>query len=452
MKWAALALLLLMVPALAAWLRTNPNLAVVLWGGLTFLPFVLTPWHMLMATYSMPFWSGYVKGWEVTALDALALAILFGTRNRWRGMVLVVPFALYFLAVLVAVMQARFGTIAFGYPVQLIRVALVFLAVAQVARMDRGERALVTGLILGLTVQALYALWARAGGALQTGGSMGHQNLLGFASHMAVMPAFAMLLAGRYTKTALLGVVSGLVVVALTASRGTIIISGFGMVLVLVLSLGLRFSGRKAIVAMGGVAALAVGSYFAFESLNRRFAVQGQMALFEEDAQRPAFEKAAYLMIENRPFGVGPNHYVFVANTEGYSARAGVDWSTGNRSANVHNAFLLVWVETGLLGLITLIALLGSAIWHAFSKAMKWRRRPEADMFIATGVAIVCISIHSFVEWVLVMYSAQYLIACTLGMIAGMSMRLRASSKQPAARPVMAPLLVAGKNAPLVTS
>lgn len=451
MKWAALALLLLMVPALAAWLRTNPKQAVILWGGLTFLPFVLTPWHMMMAMYSMPLWGGFVKGWEVTVLDALALAIILGTRNSWRGMVLVVPFALYFLAVLVAVMQARFGNIALGYPVQLFRVGLVFLAAAQVVRMDKGERALVTGLVLGLMVQALYALGARAGGALQTGGSLGHQNLLGFVSHMAVMPAFAMLLAGRYKKTALVGVVSGLIVVALTASRGTIVISGFGMMLVLILSLVLRFSGRKAMVAVGGIAALAVGSFFALESLERRFAVQGQMALFEEDSQRVAFEKAAFLMIESKPLGVGPNHYVFVANTEGYSIQAGVNWSASNRAAIVHNAFLLVWVETGLFGLITLICVLGSAIWYAFSMAIRSRRRPEADMFVATGVAMVCITIHSFVEWMLVIYPAQYLVACMLGIISGLCMRVRAPKSKKAARPFMTPPLSHGRIASLGT-
>lgn len=430
MKWLALGLLLMMVPALAAWLRTNPRQAAVLWGALTFLPFVLTPWHMTMATYSMPFWGGFVKGWEFTVLDAIALAVLFGTRSKWRGMVLAVPFALYLFAVLVAIYQARFGNIAFGYPIQLVRVGLVFLAVAQVARMDGGEKALVTGLVVGLTVQAIYAIGARASGALQTGGSLGHQNLLGFVSHMAVMPAFAMLLAGRYKKTALLGVVSGLIVVALTASRATIVVSGVGMILVLILSLSLRFTPRKAMVAVGGLVALTVGSIFAYQSLERRFAVQGKMALFEEDSQRPAFEKAAFMMIESHPLGVGPNHYVFVANTEGYSARAGVNWSTGNRSANVHNAFLLVWVETGLLGLITLIGLLGAGIWYAFSNAIKTRRKPEADMFIAIGVALICISIHSLVEWVLVVYPAQYLFGGMFGIVAGLVMRVRSPTKQ----------------------
>jgi O-antigen ligase len=149
------------------------------------------------------------------------------------------------------------------------------------------------------------------------------------------------------------------------------------------------------------------------------------MELFEEDSQRIAFAKAAGLMIESKPLGVGPNHYVFIANTEGYSARAGVNWSTSNRSAIVHNAFLLVWAETGHLGLLTFVGLLGAAIWYAFSNAIRFRRDPEADMLIASGVAMMCIAIHSYVEWVLVLYPAQYLFASTLGMIAASRMRVR---------------------------
>jgi O-antigen ligase len=425
MKWAALALLIVLVPALGLWLRSQPKSAPFAWGLLTFLPFVLTPWHLLMAPYSTPLWGGFVKGWEITALDALALAILLGSRQQWRGMVLIVPFILYLLAVVIALPQARFGNLALSYPIQLFRVGLVFLAVAQVAQLKKGEQALLTGLVAGLVLQAVHALLARSGGALQTGGSLGHQNLLGFMSHMALMPAFAMLLAGRYKFTSLIGVLAGLIVVALTASRATILIAGFGLGLVLASSLVLRFSGRKALIAVAGLAAMAFATVAAFNSLERRFAAQGRMELFEEDSQRIAFAKAAGLMIESKPLGVGPNHYVFIANTEGYSARAGVNWSTSNRSAIVHNAFLLVWAETGHLGLLTFVGLLGAAIWYAFSNAIRFRRDPEADMLIASGVAMMCIAIHSYVEWVLVLYPAQYLFASTLGMIAASRMRVR---------------------------
>ncbi|URD61541.1 O-antigen ligase family protein [Sphingomonas sp. KRR8] len=423
MKWIALALLLVAIPAIAGWLRTRPTGAPIVWGLLTFLPFVITPWHLFAAPYSTPMWSGYVKGWEFTLLDAIALAILAGSPQRWRGLKLVGPFVLYLVAVLLAVFQARFTNLALSYAFQLLRVGLVLLAATQVMQNDRGERALITGLVLGLTVQAAYALVARAGGALQTGGSLGHQNLLGFASHMAIMPVFASLLAGRNTKIATLGVCSGLLAVALTASRATILISGTGMVTTLLISCFLRFNARKGAIALAGMIVLAGASWLAYESLQRRFQVH-DIALLEEDSQRIAFARAAGDIIRAKPLGVGPNFYNFIANTEGYNARAGVNWSTGNRSAQVHNSYLLALAETGYPGLVALVILLGSGIWLGCFLTWRFRSQPESELALGLLIALLCVCVHSFVEWMLLIYPVQYLLGTTLGMLAGLSMRL----------------------------
>ena len=427
MKWIALALFLIGAPILAAWLRTKPKQAPIIWGLLTFLPFVLGPWHLIVAPHSTPLWSGYVKGWEVSLLDAIAVGVIFGTRERWPKLILLIPFLAYLVAAILAVFQARFPNLALSYPIQLARVGLVFLAVARAVMQERGERAVLTGLILGLTLQAGYAIVARAGGALQTGGSLGHQNMLGFVSHMALMPAFAMLLSGRRQGVALLGVLAGVVVVILTASRATIVLAGFGLALTLLVSVALRFTGRKAMVAVFGVLLLAGSFPFARASLERRLSAQGSTFL-AEDNQRVAFEQAARDMMSSKPFGVGPNHYVFVANTEGYSARAGVNFAMGNRSANVHNSYLLVGAETGYPGLLAMVILLGCAIWYAFSNAIRYRRDPSADILVGVGCGLVAMSLHGLLEWMFVVYPTEYLFAGSLGLIAGIRGRLVATS------------------------
>lgn len=429
MKWAALALILLVGPALAAWLRTNPRQAPWAWAMLTFLPFVLGPWHLDVAPYATPMWSGYVKGWEVSLLDAVACGILFGTRGRRPKLILLLPFLAYLFAASLAVMQARFPALAFSYIVQLFRIFLVFLAAARVAQMEHGERALLTGLILGLTVQAGYAIWARANGALQTGGSLGHQNLLGFVSHMALMPAFAMFLAVRWPGRALLGVIAGLVVVALTASRATIGLAGVGLMLTLLLSLGLRFTGRKAAVGVAALVLVAVSLPLAQAALERRFQAQNSTFL-SEDTERQAFERAAKSIIAANPLGIGPNHYVFVANTEGYSSAAGVNWSYGNRSAHVHNTYLLVGAESGYLGLITLVLLLSAAIFYAFNTAFRFRRQPGAEVLVGVGAGLIAVVIHGFVEWMFVVYPTQYVFAASLGLITGMRSRFTARQQE----------------------
>lgn len=429
MKWIFLVVILILAPVVASWLKSKPRAAPVVWAMLGFLPFVIGPWHLSVAPYSTAGWPGYVKGWEVSLLDALAVGVIFGTRDRWPRMTLVLPFLAYIFAVLIAVYQAEFGKLAFSYVFQLVRVFLVFLAISRVTVTERGEKAVLTGLVLGLVVQAIYAIIARAGGALQTGGSLGHQNLLGFVSHLVLMPAFALFLAGKWQRVSIAGMLCGLIVVILTASRATIAFSAVGLGLTLLLSLAFHFTGRKAIFGAVSVLLLAASYPLAQASLNRRFEAN-HMAFFDEDKERDAFVRAARAMISDHPMGVGPNHYVVIANTEGYSARAGVNWNSGSRATNVHNSYILVTAETGYIGLFTMVLLLFSAVWYALSTAYRFRRRRGSQVLIGLACGIIAMSIHALYEWMFVIYPTQYILASSLGLIAGLRSRyIRASSQ-----------------------
>jgi hypothetical protein len=419
LKWIALALFMIAAVGLGLWLRGKPKQAPIAWGLLGFLPFVIGPWHLIVSPFATPSWSGYVKGWDYSLIDSVAIAVIVGTNGRWPKIVSALPLFAYTLAVAVGVYEARFGNLAASYLFQIIRVYLVFLAACRVSAMEQGHRAVLTGMVLGLFVQAVYALVARAGGALQTGGSLGHQNLLGFVSHLALMPAFAMFLANKWTKTAFLGLASGLIVVILTVSRATIAFSAVGLVLTLLLCLMLRFNARKAAVGAIGTLLLLVSIPFATAGLERRFQAQNT-SFFAEDLERVAFEKAAWAMIADSPLGVGPNHYVFIANTEGYSERAGVIWSSGSRSTNVHNSYLLVLAETGYLGLLTLSLVFASGLFYAFSSAVRFRKYVGSEVFIGLGCALISLILHSSYEWMLVIFPSQYLLAVVLGLISGM--------------------------------
>lgn len=439
MKWVALTFFVVLIPILAYWLKQRPRGAPIVWGALSFLPFVLGPWHLIVAPYSTPMWSGYVKGWEFSLLDSVALAVILGTTQiRWRYPSTFAPLLIYFLSAAVAVSQAKFGALALSYPIQLLRMIIVFVAVARVTQMERGERAVLAGLAAGIAVQALYATWARFGGALQTGGSLGHQNLLGFVSHMVIMPSFAAFLSGRWPRIGLVGLVAGIIAVILTVSRATIALSLIGLALTFVLCIALRPTGRKA--ALGALAVLAglASVPLAQAELQRRFEIKGG-SFFAEDLEREAFERAAKAMLSDKPMGVGPNHYVFVANTEGYSQRAGVVWNYGSRSTNVHNSYLLVAAETGYFGLIAMAFLLLSVIVVAFRTAWTFRKKPGAELLVGLGCGTVAIALHSSVEWMFVVYPTQYVFASSLGMIAGIRNRLL-SSRSAVILPTPAPL------------
>lgn len=414
--------MILAVPLIAAWLRSKPKEAPFIWGLIGFLPFVLGPWHLTVAPFSTPMWGGYVKGWEVSILDSVAIGTLLGSRGRWPLPVLFVPLVAYLGAVAISLFQAPYFNLALSYFIQLVRIFFVFVAVSRVVMDERGEKAVLAGLIVGVTVQAVYAIWARAGGALQTGGSLGHQNLLGFVSHMVLMPAFAVFLSGRWQRLSLLGMLAGLTVVTLTASRATIAFSAIGLALTLVMTVAVRFTGRKAMLGIVSIILLACSYPLVNSTLDRRFQSQGT-SFFGQDKEREAFKIAAHAMLDARPMGVGPNHYVYVANAEGYSARAGVAWRSESRSTNVHNSYLLVAVESGYPGLITLLVLIGSALWYAFSTAIRFRHRANTEILIGLGCGIFAMSLHGLYEWMFVVYPSQYLFATSLGLICGLRSR-----------------------------
>src|SRR5207248_9522813 len=87
-----------------------------------------------------------------------------------------------------------------------------------------------------------------------------------------------------------------------------------------------------------------------------------EAAKASSDAERASMKAAARMIIADHPFGVGANQYVVVANTGGYSERAGVAWNEDNRAAPVHDTYYLITAELGFIGLIGLLAMLGSFI------------------------------------------------------------------------------------------
>ena len=93
-------------------------------------------------------------------------------------------------------------------------------------------------------------------------------------------------------------------------------------------------------------------------------------------------------------------------------------------TAQVHNVYLLVAAETGYLGLFTFILLLLRPLTVAFLCGWRHRRDTRSDVLLGMGVALLCVYIHSFFEWFLILSTAQYMFALEIGMIAGLAMQL----------------------------
>lgn len=426
MKWIALLIFAALVPALLSWLRTNPRLAPRVWALMGFLPFVLAGWHLTVAPVYWAGWPGYVQGIDVSLLDAVALAVFLSRPRVSVKSPLLFGMAAYILAILLSMMFAEAKEAVFFYAWQMARVLLVAAAVARVSTDERGPSALIFGMVIGLCLQAGYTIEQRLSGTMQAGGMFGHQNLLGMVSHFAVFPALALVLADGKQRLPLLGVISGIIVVILGASRATLGLAGVGYVALLLLSIIRKPTSRKTMVVFLGLLTLAAATPLALASLSNRFEVA---PISDEYDERAAFEAAAKMVISDHPMGVGADQYVIVANTQGYSARAGVAWNSGSRSANVHNVYLLVQAETGYPGLIAFVFMMFAPIIFAFRTAWRVRKDPRGDLMLGLAVSLSIVAIHSFYEWIFVEYPTQYLFAIDVGIVIGLAKQMAKAKK-----------------------
>jgi O-antigen ligase len=422
MKWAVLAALLAAIIPLANWLRDHPREVPKAWMLVGLLPFMITKFHLYMAAISWPGWPGYAKGIEVSVLDILVVALYLGLPRSGRELPFRFSMACYFLAVLLSVSQATVPMAVFFYAWQLARMFLVYAVVTKACATDeRVIYAIIKGMGIGLCVNACDVVWQRFGlGIHQAGGFLGNQNLLGLLSHFAVFPWFALLLAGARGWQPVATPIAGLIVQVFTVSRATVGLGGIGYVALFFISAMRAWSARKAIIFMAALLIVAIAAPFIASSFEARFANE----VASNYDERAAFQKAATMIIDDHPFGIGANSYVVIANMDGYNTRAGVAAIVGSDSTNVHNLYYLAAAETGYLGLLTLVVMLLQPLIVAIRCAWRYRKDPRSDLLLGLAVALFVAYAHSYFEWVFITFQVQYMFAMNLGLIAGIAMQM----------------------------
>jgi O-antigen ligase len=417
MRFVGIILVLLSLPGFILWLKSEPRQRKWAYALVGSLPFTINAFNLDAALVDWAAWPGFAKGMVITLLDSLALAIIAVSRSPFKRLPLLWPFVAYLLA---AALSVAFSNLPMGssfYVVQLVRIMIVFVAVAAIIGERDGIRWLAIGLASGALVQALFALNESIGGALQASGTMGHQNLLGMMLHFVTLPLLGLMLGGERSKLIAAGVAAALLTVALGASRGSVAFVGIGLALTVGLSLVRRSTPRKWQIVGAGALVLTLVAPIVVNSFAERFAAKPlNEGVYDE---RAAFEAAAMAMWADHPMGVGANQYVVTANTQGYSAAAGVAWGWGSRSAHVHNLYLLTAAELGWLGLVALLVLFVSAVTRGLLFVFKHRRDPRGDFVLGATMAIAATALHGLYEWVFVTYQAQYVFAIALGIIAG---------------------------------
>lgn len=415
MRFVALALVLISLPAFIGFLRQNPHRRAWAFTALGVMLFLGDTLRIDGAIIAWPLWNGIARGVEISPIDSLMVALIM-TRRAAPGRL---PFwgviAFYGAALAMSLVPASVPMATLFVCWQFARMVLLFAAVGGECHRDDLRGGLLAGLSLGLLLQAGYVIQQKAHGMVQATGTMFHQNALGMMTELAVLPLLAALLGGDRRKLIIAGIVAGMIVIAGGGSRGAMSIAAGGVVVMMLLSLIRGVTPIKAKVVGLGLLALAIAAPLAMMTLKDRF---GSNSMTVQDDQRPAFERAATAMAADHPLGVGANLYVPTANTKGYADRAGVAWNFANRSAPVHNAYLLARAETGWAGEMALILLLVVPLLAGLRLAFKRRRGLRGEMALGAAVALGVNIVHNNFEFAVVTYNVLALLFINLSIIA----------------------------------
>ena len=321
MKWIFLAIAITAVIPLVGWLRNNSRETPKIWMVVGFLVIQHGPLHAYMAMISWAGkWPAYTYGAEISLLDLIVLGIFLSLPRRQHPLPFKFPIGFYFFAVILSVYQASVPEAALFYAWQLARIFFIYIVISTASAQDpRVSPALLKGMAFGLILGLCEALWERFGlGILRTHGGFSHENFFGVVSHFVVYPFFALLLAGERGWLAPVISLAGIIIAALTASRATFALAVFGYGVVFIASAMRGWNSRKTkVAAISFIAVLAVAP-LVVSSFQDRFQSGAVNAFFGTDEARVAMARAASMILADHPMGVGPNHFIVVANTGGY--------------------------------------------------------------------------------------------------------------------------------------
>lgn len=396
MRFVALALLLASIPLLIAMLRQSPRLRPWALAAVGLLLFLGDTVRVTALVYGWPYWAGIAKGIVLSPIDTISIALIVTRRSTPGPTPFWGVFAIYGATVLMSLIVSQNPMATLFYVSRLASVLLLFGALAGEFHRADSRKGLLSGVALGLILQAGMVVYQKGTGAVQATGFMYHQNILGMMAELGLMLLLTALLTGERRKLVIAGVLAAGFIVAGGGSRGAMALAAGGAAVLILLSLIRDVTPAKMKVLGIAMLGLAVATPVAIVTLKDRF---GNASILTQEDQRSKFEKAARMIAADHPLGVGANNYVSVANASGYAERAGAAWNFNNRSAPVHNAYLLARSETGWLGELAFILMLVWPAMRGFHFAFANRRGLAGDLALGSAVAISMVVIHNNFEF-----------------------------------------------------
>ncbi len=397
------------------WLERHPRWRLHLWALVGFLPFLargdlgIVPWDR----------PGDTNGIEVALIDWLALSLYLAHRGRTRPTPYRIALGLYLLAALIPITYAEWPLGAFAYVWKVCRMYLLYAAICRAGDDERVPAALLRGLAFGIVYESVWTIWQHFGlGIHRAPGTFVHENTLGMLVNLTVMVPIALIIAGRASRLAWLAAIAALPNCIFTVSRGTILFFAVGTALVYLVSVLRSYDTRKAKLGLIGLALAAALAPVAVATLGTRSVGERD----ESMQTRRQFERAAALMLEDHPLGVGPNHFVVMLFSRGYGDRADLHWS--QRISIVHNVYWLTAAEMGYPGIIALVVLFLGPLLSAFRWGLRAHQDHRSEILVGLAVGLTLFYVHSFFEWTWRLAEVSYVYWMVVGITATLARQL----------------------------
>jgi len=410
-------------PMLGGWLSTRR-----VWQRAIFaLMLVMTamrPGNFMMMIGSIETYRGHTKGYEISLIEVLAIALIVAVRRGPRlGVSKAIPGLWLYLLWCGVSLLSMFGssepTYALMAASRFVKGVLTFAAAALYLRDEDDLRWAVGALAGALFHHGLLCLKMRLlDGSWQVKGWFEHQNPMAMWCYMGALPVLAALLwqpiKGRLFWLCLAGFGGAGLCILLSVSRAALAAYAVGAAVVL---LGAWLRGPNVRVttftAMGALGAVVV-FLFAMDSFKARLNEVANSSQVVEEDLRDILNKQSAAMLKDHPWtGIGWNNFG-IANSRGRGDKYSEileEWDRDrgftiydeNYYANpLTESLYWLWLsETGWLGFSTFVMFAAMTLWCAGKSAWRDRGTLFGAFALALFVALAICYLHGTVERIL---------------------------------------------------
>jgi O-antigen ligase len=321
----------------------------------------------------------------------------------WRA---AVPLGLFTALLAASTLYARQPDLAWNEVALTVQMLLLFVYIASTVRSVRDVEFILTMLLIGLVLESVLVILAFTTGesinfaglnthnstydaqGFRPAGTLGSPNSAGAYLSLLLPIAVAVLLAamGRRLKIlAAVGLALGLYALAVTQSRGAWIALLVALGALFVFAVARKWVSTRTVAVL---VVIAIGfGVVAKPVVDARLKRDDRGAA---ESRIPLMKLARDIIRDNPVLGVGANNFPVVI-----SDYAGPEFS-GDFLYAVHNKYLLVWAEDGILALVAYVWFIAAALVCAWLVAS--RNHLVSPLGLGLGAALVGHLVHMTVD------------------------------------------------------